>query len=1000
MNQMEAVVCTLRKAIRSTSVSGSHPGLFFGMSRAIVTGALALAFLAGAIQTRAQSTDVWVDDSGSFSTAGNWSHAPVAGDTVLFTNNTSITVTVDPAFTASLGSAVISNQSASSVITIDATGNTLYMTNMNDGFRVGQAESTTTVYIAGGTIYAAGFVPAGVFTGSVLRVADASTGLYNCVASLYVTNGILGADGALIGAGTNSAGSLIISGPNAVYSDLGASGSGSTMTIGASASANSSVIVSNGGKLFVDGTLTLGNGMANTNCLFLLTGSGSAATITAAGDIKNNSSSALLIISNNATLFEVGSLLFGNSTVGSTGIIDHSTAIVQGSFQVSLGAAGSTNNFLAVQNGAYVSAGGTMAYGNNNFNVGNGFQMGGYGGPSTGLFVVVRSASSTTNHEYNFITVTNAFMSINYLNPQGPRETISVLANATLQMTNSASGVVKAGLAGTNAISLAGGFSTLLINSGTLVDVLTADNGGGLSQGGSGTFSIIVTNGGQLLTSAGTIGSGSALDTAIVSGVLSVWSNYTPSVFTTNIPMGFGPDYNNRLIVGTGAGGSNNYLGVFNGGSLYSAGTLEIGNNVTAGVNTVVFGGPGLPVFVHNGGSINIGSGAGTSGNGLIISNATLICDTINAGISTTNALGDSTNNYLQINGGTISANYLRVRGSNTIAFTAGSLNVGGAFVDATANGSNIVVVGDGVSAAFYDMELVSTNNYHNFGTGLTVTNGATLQGSGTLTGGNVDLLGSFAPGFSGPVGSIYASNNVYFGPSAQLYYDLGTVSAAYDTATINGNLGLGGTLNINNTGLFGVGTYTIFTYNALLTNVLTGTGGTLALGTEPIGGVNYAISTATPGFVKLVVSSLNLDFNGWESFFGLSGTLTGGNASYTGDGMNNTNKFMAGFNPTNGAAYLHVISVAKVNNNQDVKVTYLGASGDSTYTGGPGSRTNILEFTSGTANGSYSNNFASTGQTNILNGGSGFGQVTNMVDSFGATNVPSRYYRVRVLLP
>jgi hypothetical protein len=59
------------------------------------------------------------------------------------------------------------------------------------------------------------------------------------------------------------------------------------------------------------------------------------------------------------------------------------------------------------------------------------------------------------------------------------------------------------------------------------------------------------------------------------------------------------------------------------------------------------------------------------------------------------------------------------------------------------------------------------------------------------------------------------------------------------------------------------------------------------------------------------------------------------------------------------------------------------------------------LEFTTGTANGSYStNNFASTGQTNILSGGTGLGVVTNMVDSGGATNKPSRYYRVRVLLP
>jgi hypothetical protein len=114
---------------------------------------------------------------------------------------------------------------------------------------------------------------------------------------------------------------------------------------------------------------------------------------------------------------------------------------------------------------------------------------------------------------------------------------------------------------------------------------------------------------------------------------------------------------------------------------------------------------------------------------------------------------------------------------------------------------------------------------------------------------------------------------------------------------------------------------------------------------------------------------------------------------------MSNTNKFMAGFNPTNPAAYLHIISVAKAGS--DINVTYLGASGDATYSGGPSSRTNVLEFTTGTVNGSYSsNNFASTGVSNILSGGVGLGTLTNMVDPGGATNVSSRYYRVRVLVP
>ncbi len=115
---------------------------------------------------------------------------------------------------------------------------------------------------------------------------------------------------------------------------------------------------------------------------------------------------------------------------------------------------------------------------------------------------------------------------------------------------------------------------------------------------------------------------------------------------------------------------------------------------------------------------------------------------------------------------------------------------------------------------------------------------------------------------------------------------------------------------------------------------------------------------------------------------------------------MSNTNQYLAGFNPTNATAYLHITAVSRTNAT-DVRVDYLGASGDSSRTPPLVSRTNVLEFTTGTVNGSYSsNNFASTGQTNILSGGIGLGTLANMVDPGGATNKPSRYYRVRVLVP
>ena len=125
---------------------------------------------------------------------------------------------------------------------------------------------------------------------------------------------------------------------------------------------------------------------------------------------------------------------------------------------------------------------------------------------------------------------------------------------------------------------------------------------------------------------------------------------------------------------------------------------------------------------------------------------------------------------------------------------------------------------------------------------------------------------------------------------------------------------------------------------------------------------------------------------------------FSGPNADPLGKGINNTNQFLAGFNPTNSAAYPHVISIARTDGT-NVTVTYLGASGDNSYTAGPASRTNVLEVSAGTANGSYSNNYVSTGITNILSGGSGLGQVATMVHTNGASS-STQYYRVRVLVP
>jgi PKD repeat protein len=145
--------------------------------------------------------------------------------------------------------------------------------------------------------------------------------------------------------------------------------------------------------------------------------------------------------------------------------------------------------------------------------------------------------------------------------------------------------------------------------------------------------------------------------------------------------------------------------------------------------------------------------------------------------------------------------------------------------------------------------------------------------------------------------------------------------------------------------------------------------------------------------------------FAWWQlNYFGSTNNPNAGpGGDSTGAGMSNTNKFEAGFNPTNSAAYLHIINIAVqlVGGNTNVVVTYLGPNGDNTYTPGITSRTNVLDYMTGDPSGNYTSGlWQDTGQTNILSGGNGSGIVTNMTDTAIPSSSTNRYYRVRVLLP
>jgi hypothetical protein len=90
----------------------------------------------------------------------------------------------------------------------------------------------------------------------------------------------------------------------------------------------------------------------------------------------------------------------------------------------------------------------------------------------------------------------------------------------------------------------------------------------------------------------------------------------------------------------------------------------------------------------------------------------------------------------------------------------------------------------------------------------------------------------------------------------------------------------------------------------------------------------------------------------------------------------------MAGTDPTNSAAAFRIISV--VPSGIDLLVTWMMGSG----------RTNALQATAGDASGGYNTN----GFTDIFIVTNTVGTTTNYLDTGAAANVPSRYYRVRVV--
>ena len=263
------------------------------------------------------------------------------------------------------------------------------------------------------------------------------------------------------------------------------------------------------------------------------------------------------------------------------------------------------------------------------------------------------------------------------------------------------------------------------------------------------------------------------------------------------------------------------------------------------------------------------------------------------------------------------------------------------------------------------------------------------------------DLPGIFGAACQGPV-TVYireSSPTIVVQPTNQVT----VVGASVQFSAIaSGAAPLSYQWFFNQTNLLSGGTNATLSLN----NIQTGNaGGYMLVASNTYGSVTSSVATLAVGALDTVGDGIpdawraqyfpNVDPTGMST-----GSLSCATCDADGTGQNNLFKYLAGLNPTNSAAYLHIISIA-ITNTTDINVIYLGANGDSTWSPGIASRTNVLDYTTGDASGNYTNGgWQDTGQTNILSGGTGTGVVTNMVDAGGATNGPARYYRIEVIAP
>ena len=865
--------------------------------------------------------------------------------------------------------------------------------------------------------------------------------------TLIITNGGRVFDaGALIGTdvGASRSAFVLVTGTNSFWNN-------STNAL-VSTDYGFGITIANGGRFAAGGTVQIGRSAGASGNIVLVTDPGSTWSNGTILQVSGFSGFNQFIVSNGATAYSGSGTIGPNlDTLSNSVVVTGPGSVWTVGGSISISDSGGLDNSLVVTNGSLVSAqdefltrfggrGALVIAGGTNI-VSDQIQIGALGGTGTvsvlggALFVTnaLATATVTVNTNSTLLLGAGTFKADNLIVTNGG----AVQYLQALQVDNASVSVAAGGsLVATNAPTTIGSVSnstaTVIVASNATVSTALTTLASGTNSTASltvqdvatvnvlsnlivapapGANAIVTMTGGTLVVTNGTIGVGNNGSLTGGSGT-ALFSLQNAVVYAQDIKLGSSAGGSGQMIMKAGSVVHLNSKSCPTCGLTYNDGVLDggtidgsnatmwagwthpgtfIGSNGVATIGTAYFGFNDVGTFTQVGATFNVltnlivGTAPGATG----------IVTMTGGSIYATNgtfAIG---------NGGSLYS----TGGVGHASISAGTVDAASILVgDNFGSDANLTVSGTAVVRAH--------GGFRSNGIRTTVVNGGALQ-----------VVDGPVPPFEDPIlfdrivvsyladGKMIVSNGAVSTPGmivAASAGNTGTLNIVGGTTSVYSNMTVG-LVACSATGIVNVSGGSLFVTNGG-TAVLEVRSGTF---TQSGGFVSVDKLVVTNACAQLVRSGGTLLYNqlvlspnlsaagdgipnGWKQQYGLDpfyATLAG--QDLDGTGFTVQQDYQAGFNPTNPAAYPHVISVAKVGN--DIQVTYLGANGDSTWAPGIASRTNVLEFTTGMANGAYSNNFVGI-RTNVLSGGTGLGIVTNMVDSGGTTNMPARYYRIRVL--